>query len=544
MNVNIFSNGGGRSFATHYAVIAFLSVSWLLPTEASPEKGSGGNSESSRVNTNKSSNQSNLENGAVKSHGGSNVMVLSEAEKSIAKSLRYNENVLKLLKSELNAQFSIKLPAAIDPDASYGSPYHMGELLPQDIANYRQIAKDYPEFASIVGWEIERFDPSRAGIQKQLDETSLKRLGKDKFARSKRIMEARSPYSLLIRQEELERDANKLKTDSDYLSVPVNAVDSDEATEAYIAKIKSHFAGMKLKNEHNLKPFLQIKYWGAKGSTNYSDPRIADLRVKLQGLGYRITEETRGEEDRRTFVHRVDAIKLLDQTGTRIDKLSLNEQHAMKFPAIYPIQLNDWRSPENAKILTVQSMPDLLQNAPAGSLEETIKLNQAAAVAAIGAGPQLKRHGFAMREVTIPPGSKITKLGNRRWMIECPERYTATTHTHVATIVKVAKDDVGLELIRTQETDGTNYSVTNQMIQDKVSDWNTRYGVVVTEADRNTVTLQFKKLPDDLRSLCAEIFLFSPCSMQLFKDEIGNLAEMRKFATHLRNTKELTLYWD
>jgi hypothetical protein len=542
MSVKVFITRGEKVSVTHYSFIAFLSLFCLLPSYALPAHESGGKSEQSRTNTNKINSQNKSQSSALSLQRGGNAVMLSEADKTIAKSLGYDESVLKLLRGTLNAEFSVKLPPAIDPDATYGVPYHMGELLPQDIANYKQIAKDFPVFASIVGWEIGRFDPTHSASRKAEEDQQLKQFGKEKFARRQRILNAQKPYVLLIQQEELEKKADRTIKGTDYLADAMSALESDQATDAYIAKLKSHFTNVKLKNTQNLKAFLLIKYWGTKGSTRYADPRIADLRVKLQALGYRISEDIRGEEDRKTFVHREDAIKLMEQTGTPIDKLSLNEQKAMKFTAIYPIESADWINPENAKIMTIQSIPDL-ENAPASSLEQMIKLNQAAALAVKPTSSKAMR-GFGQRAIFIPPGSKITNLGNRRWIIDCPARYTASTQRHVASIIKVSKDDVGLALIKTQDTSGINYSVTNQMIQDKVSDWNTRYGVTVTQAEKNTVTLRFKTLPDDMRSLCTEIFLFSPPCIQLTSDKIENLSEMRKFATHLRETSELTLYWD
>ena len=67
-----------------------------------------------------------------------------------------------------------------------------------------------------------------------------------------------------------------------------------------------------------------------------------------------------------------------------------------------------------------------------------------------------------------------------------------------------------LDAVREAGTHGANVDVANADVLAKLSDWDTRYGIEVSDADWNRVMVMFKTVPKDLDVLAPEIYAFCP----------------------------------
>ena len=152
----------------------------------------------------------------------------------------------------------------------------------------------------------------------------------------------------------------------------------------------------------------------------------------------------------------------------------------------------------------------------------------------------------------IAPGSEIEKLGDNKFRIKPP--FEAMVHLKVVRAILKKSAPVQATSgandkyapLRSAQTDGTNYRVDTDMIIAKLKQWDALYGINVIAAKQDLVTIEFDRLPEDLDHLCTEIWLFCPAGVVDLaqKDYCGKAAEMRRFATKLRQDHELTLWWD
>jgi hypothetical protein len=128
-------------------------------------------------------------------------------------------------------------------------------------------------------------------------------------------------------------------------------------------------------------------------------------------------------------------------------------------------------------------------------------------------------------------------------------------------------------LLIKMNTAAPNYDITTAQIIAKLTEWDSKYGVKITEASQSLVGVQFTRLPKNLDALAADIYDFCPDTIDqgfdnyppmLEEDESdfepGELEEMRKLAEgidfndpdygmqllkkYLRTEKSIGLWWD
>lgn len=74
---------------------------------------------------------------------------------------------------------------------------------------------------------------------------------------------------------------------------------------------------------------------------------------------------------------------------------------------------------------------------------------------------------------------------------------------------------IDLTEILAQQTNGMNYDITTEDVVAKLQQWHSQYGIEIREVARDTVTVIFKQLPEDLGPLAQEIYEFSFARMSL-----------------------------
>jgi len=464
-------------------------------------------------------------------------MALTEHEKQIAKDLGFEESVLLLLKERLNPEMGIVKSGGLEmEDRSFlkDEDDKPPLMLEKDLKNYHDIASKYPELKKIVDFELPKdYSDSleRSIIRSKANQK--KELGAEKFERMKAYRHAAEPFQSLIAQDHLDTHGRQKggmvfvrKESTEYL-------ESDEALKKAIAELHSKYDGKTLRPENRAKLLLGLKYKGVGDHTFGADRRMAALQAELQALGYRIADERGISLPRIHFETKAEAEKFLLDAGMTVDTLGLNHQKKLQYKAIYPFDLTkDLSNLEDATTIVVQSS-FFMDREDAGS-SQLAKL--------------LLDNPSAMSETLKPglrllPGSTVSKIDDRHWLIDRPERYIVSPMLRVSTVFKTPKASSGFDMVRAQGTNGLNYSISNEDVIDKLKYWDKKYGVIVVEATFESMKVSFKKLPDDLSELCTEFFLFCP-DIEMSADEHSNAARMRSMADSLKKTKVMSFWWD
>ena len=467
---------------------------------------------------------------------------LTAAEKEIARKLNFDESVLLLIKKRLRPEMSIVKMGGLEPSddvlSAANQQYGPAPLLAKDIENYRNIAKTYPELAKLVDSELEHYKPKTM----------------ESFT-SKQFVEKLKPTEQ--RQLKLTRAVQEimplLRQDAQDKGIPGHTVGfltiggvgqrqgfaTDAEVDEAIAKLRAGVAGKTLRPENKAKSLLRLQFRGTALTAFTADNRVVQLQTELEPLGYRISEESQGIKTSRQFERKADAEAFLVEAGTRLDGLALTEQKPDSYEAIYPIVDADRQNIESLRIIVHQGTPFISSN----DKEYIEKMAQLTLNAPKRSARESAVFQALMPDIRIMPGSVIKKIGDRRWRIDVPARFTATSDIKLATVTKVDKNSIGLELLENNHTSAPNYSISTAMIFEKVKYWNAKYGAQVMDAGRDRFTLKFKSLPDDLSELCTELFMFCP-EIELSGDENNNAASMRVMAKRLRNDKTFAFWWD
>jgi len=471
----------------------------------------------------------------------SRIMALTDHEKQIAKELGFEESVLLLIKERLNPEMGIVKSGGLEwEDKSflkedYNQPIL---LLDKDVKSYNDIASKYPELEELVDSVLNRGNKySLEQMEAKAEAKESERLGREKFDRQKKYRLAAEPFQSLIEQE-LQDTYGKPKGGVAYRPItPLTYLDSDKALDEAIAELHTKYDGKTLRPENRAKSKLALKYKGVGDPLYTPDARMESLRAELTKLGYRITDEREISERRVQFETKAEAEKYLQDTGMNVDSLSLDHQKTGKYKAIYPIDYaKDFLDLEITKTIVAQSSHGM--DTGGDSTAKMVKLIMDSPQS--WTGGFLADAGFALR---LLPGSTVTKLGDRQWLIEQPERFTASPKIRVSTVFKTPKASAGFDMVKAQGTSGINYGIDNDHVIEKLKYWDKKYGVTVNEATFEGMKISFKKLPDDLSELCTEFFLFCP-EIELSDDEHRNAAVMREIADRLRKTKVMSFWWD
>ncbi|MBU1538104.1 DUF4253 domain-containing protein, partial [Myxococcota bacterium] len=105
-------------------------------------------------------------------------------------------------------------------------------------------------------------------------------------------------------------------------------------------------------------------------------------------------------------------------------------------------------------------------------------------------------------------------------------------------VLTILKAKEPYDVLRFQETNGTNSGIQTSDVIKKVKKWNKEYGAVVTSVNSTSLELHFNKIPTDLISFSKELNTFCPDMGEFCLDTPKDLKE------HFMSTKYLYIWWD
>ena len=69
---------------------------------------------------------------------------------------------------------------------------------------------------------------------------------------------------------------------------------------------------------------------------------------------------------------------------------------------------------------------------------------------------------------------------------------------------------IDVDQLKSKKTNGINYGVETDDVIKKLQQWDDQFGIEISDIAHDAVTVSFKSIPDDTRSLAEEIYEFCP----------------------------------
>jgi|LakMenEpi03Oct11_1017367.scaffolds.fasta_scaffold06694_1 hypothetical protein len=104
--------------------------------------------------------------------------------------------------------------------------------------------------------------------------------------------------------------------------------------------------------------------------------------------------------------------------------------------------------------------------------------------------------------------------------------------------VAVIKGTDDLDILRYRRTDGINYDLENEDVVKKISEWKSKYGLIVIGCSRDWLQIEFDKLPTNIDAFAKEVYEFCPDSVDQGVGTIDKLKEA------IKEMNGLWLWWD
>ncbi len=104
--------------------------------------------------------------------------------------------------------------------------------------------------------------------------------------------------------------------------------------------------------------------------------------------------------------------------------------------------------------------------------------------------------------------------------------------------VAVIKGKDDLDILKYRRTDGINYDIDNEDLVKKISEWKTKYGLILIGCSRDWLQVEFDKMPTDLDAFAKEVYEFCPDSVD---QGVGTIEKLKEA---IKEMKGVWLWWD
>ena len=156
-------------------------------------------------------------------------------------------------------------------------------------------------------------------------------------------------------------------------------------------------------------------------------------------------------------------------------------------------------------------------------------------------GRQKRTGGYS---VLIPEDSAKTVLLKLRAVL--PPGYVAfvgTTRNLDDPSVKgvelvLARGNDQFDIVRLAATDGTNYAISTEDIVRRLKAWDQAFGIDIWQAETDTIQMDMKSQPKNLRKFSRELYEFCP---DIVDQGVGDLESLEE---ELREQQTIGLWWD
>ncbi len=104
--------------------------------------------------------------------------------------------------------------------------------------------------------------------------------------------------------------------------------------------------------------------------------------------------------------------------------------------------------------------------------------------------------------------------------------------------VAVMKTDDRFEILRVMQTGGYNYDIMPKDVQERLHDWDGRFGIEIIGAGPDWAQMEFKGRPDDMEAFAKEVYEFCP---DIVDQGTGSVEALAK---EMSDTNTIFLWWD
>jgi hypothetical protein len=102
----------------------------------------------------------------------------------------------------------------------------------------------------------------------------------------------------------------------------------------------------------------------------------------------------------------------------------------------------------------------------------------------------------------------------------------------------VIKGKDELDILRYRKTDGINYDLESEDVLKKITEWKSKYGLVIFGCSQDYVHIEFDNLPKNMDEFAKEVYEFCPDSVD---QGVGDIESLKKYITE---EKGIWLWWD
>jgi Domain of unknown function (DUF4253) len=95
-----------------------------------------------------------------------------------------------------------------------------------------------------------------------------------------------------------------------------------------------------------------------------------------------------------------------------------------------------------------------------------------------------------------------------------------------------------LDIFRYRKTNGLNYDLESKDVLKKITDWKSKYGLIIIGCGQDYVHIEFDNLPKNMNEFAKEVYDFCPDSVD---QGVGDIESLKKY---IIEEKGIWLWWD
>jgi hypothetical protein len=120
--------------------------------------------------------------------------------------------------------------------------------------------------------------------------------------------------------------------------------------------------------------------------------------------------------------------------------------------------------------------------------------------------------------------------------IGCTRSYAENPESGNEIVVANGADQ--FEILRVAASDAVNFDLTTEDIIEKLKEYDTLFGIDIFHAETDTIKFRLKKMPDDLKEFCKDLYKCCPDIVDQGHETMDNLEQS------VRETQMVGLWWD
>jgi Domain of unknown function (DUF4253) len=105
-------------------------------------------------------------------------------------------------------------------------------------------------------------------------------------------------------------------------------------------------------------------------------------------------------------------------------------------------------------------------------------------------------------------------------------------------LICIIKGNDELDILRYRKTNGANYNLESKDVIQKITEWQSKYGVAIIGCSQDYVDITFDTLPQNMDEFTNEVYKFCPDSVEQGVGDVKSLKE------YIISQKGIWLWWD